>query len=278
MSEELTLNGISLDTYAFMASDISGLMRVPARVGENVKVPNRHGRIRRLGRTFDENEIVLPLWVVGADPVTGALPTEQAELDAFFERRDQLLNLLYADPLLIQYTRPNGDVVQCHAEMADEPMDFTRRHADPIGQVSVALTIVEAFWEDADSVSQDISGATGTITSLIEFVGATAPMSDLTLTFFGPCNNPTISHGERWVRYNGVIASGQQLTLDTGSWQAGPGSGSIWVPEIRNVEQGRPGYWFELDPATVPYSVTFTHTTGSPATATISGRRKFLSP
>lgn len=278
MAEALTINGVSLDTYAHMLSDISGIMRVPGRRTENVVVPNRHGRIRSIGKRFDENEIVMPLWIVGADPVTGALPTEQAELDAFFERRDQLLNLLYADPLLIQYTRPNGHVVQCRAEMADEPLDFTRRYNQPIAQVNVPLTIWEAFWEDADSVSQDISGVTGTETTLTEFEGATAPISGLTLTFFGPANNPQISHGERWVKYNGVIASGQQLTLDTGSWQAGPGSGSIWVPEIRNVEQGRPGYWFEIDPATVPYSVTFTHTTGGSATATISGRRKYLAP
>ena len=57
-----------------------------------------------------------------------------------------------------------------------------------------------------------------------------------------------------------------------------PGTGTLWTPEIRNIDQGRPGPWFELDPATVPYSVTFTHTTGGSATATISGRRKYLAP
>lgn len=277
MAEALTLNGVSLDTYAFMLSDISSLMRVPVRRGENVVVPNRHGRIKTVGKRFDANEVVLPLWVVGADPVTGALPTLAEELDEFFERRDQLLNLLYADPLLIQYTRPNGHTVQTRGEVIDV-LDFTRRHNDPLAQVNVALELTEAFWEDEDSVSQDVSGASGSITTMTAFVGATAPMSDLVITVFGPANNPIFTHGDRWVRYAGVIDTGRQLQLDIGSWQVGPGTGTLWQPDIRNVEQGRPGYWFELDPAVTPYTVTFEHTTGVPVTATISGRRKYLSP
>lgn len=277
MAEALTINGVSLDTYAFMLTDISGLMRVPERRGDNVVVPNRHGRIRTLDKRFDANEVVLPLIVVGADPVTGRLPTQQEELDAFFERRDQLLNLLYADPALMAYTRPDGHTVQTAYEVVDV-LDFTRRYNEPLGKVSVALELYDAFWEDADTVSQDVSGATGTVTPLTAFEGGTAPSSDLILTFVGPCNNPMLAHGARWVRYNGVIAAGRQLTINTDTWQIGPGSGSLWTPEIRNIEQGRPGPWLEIDPATVPFSVTFTHTTGSPATATIAGRRKYLAP
>jgi hypothetical protein len=157
-------------------------------------------------------------------------------------------------------------------------LDFTRRYAEPLAKVNVAYELLGAFWEDAVAVSQEVTGATGVEVPLEAFDGATAPMSDLVITVFGPCNNPTFTHGQRWVRYNGVVAAGRQLQIDTGSWIVGPGTGGLWQPSVRNVEQGRPGAWFELDPATQPYSVTFTHTTGSSATATISGRRKYLSP
>lgn len=277
MAEAFTLNGVSLDTYAHMLTDISGIMRVPERRGDNVVVPNRHGRIRSRGKKFDANEVTLPLIVVGADPVTGALPTQQEELDAFFERRDQLLNLLYADPAVMAYTRPNGHTVQAEYEVLDV-LDFTRRYNEPLGKVNVALEIPDAFWQDADSVSENIVGPTGTEVPLTAFVGATAPISDTVITVFGPCNNPMFVHGNRWVRYNGVIDAGRQLQIDMGRWIVGPGTGTLWAPEIRNVEQGAPGPWFEIDPATVPFSVTFSHTTGGSATATISGRRKYLAP
>lgn len=277
MAEALTINGVSLDSYAFMDSDISGLLTVPGRVGENVKVPNRHGRIRTVGKTFDSNEIILPLWIVGCEP-DGSIPIGSDERREFFKRKNELLQLLYADPCLVQFTRPDGHVVQAAVEMAAEPLDFTRRHDEPIAQVSVALEIYGAFWEDADSVSQSITGVTGTEVELTEFEGATAPMSDVVITVFGPANNPQFSHGARWVKYNGALTSGQQLQIDTGSWIVGPGTGTLWTPTVANVDQGRPGPWFEIDPATVPYSVIFTHTTGGSASASISGRRKYLAP
>jgi hypothetical protein len=276
VAEALTFNGLSVDSYAYMIPDISGIMRVPERRGENVAVPGRHGRIRTAGKRFDSNEIVLPFWIVGADPDTGRLPPAE-ELDAFWANRDALLKILYAENLLIQYTRPNGHTVQTQAEVADV-LDFTRRYADPLAQVSVALELLDAFWEDADSVSQVLTGPTDTVFALTEFAAATAPMSDLQITLHGPVNNPQLQHGERWVKFNGALVTGQELRLDTGSWQVSPGAGDPWTPDPRNIEFGAPPNWLELDPSVAPFAVTFTHTTGGIATATIAGRRKYLAP
>jgi len=277
MAEALTINGVSLASYAFMASDISGLMTAPGRRGENVAVPNRHGRIRTSGKRFDSTEILIPLWIAGADPDTGELPTLAEELEEFFERRDQLLRLLYADELLIKYTRPDGITVQAYGEVIDV-LDFTRRHAEPLAQVNVAIELYEAFWEDEDNVSQEISGESGVEVELTEFAAATAPMSDLVITVFGPCNNPKFQHGDYWVQYEGTVDEGYQLQIDVGEWSLGPGTGTVWTPSVGNITQGKPGPWLELDPTVDPFSITFTHTTGASATATITGRRKYLSP
>jgi hypothetical protein len=277
VAEGLTVNGVPLDTYAYLVTDVSGLMVAPAKRGENVVVPGRHGRIRAVNKKFDSVDVVLPMWVNGALP-DGSIPTGSSDRIEWFRRRDELLRVLHADPLIIEFTRPDGHAVNTVAEVVDS-LAFERMAMQPEAQLNVALTLNEPFWQDADSVSQTVTGATGATQALTEFEGATAPMSDLLITVFGPCNNPMLAHGDRWVKYNGVIASGRQLVLNTEIWKPTPGTGTIWSPDLRLVEYGEAGAgWFELDPTTSPFNVVFSHTGGGSATATIAGRRKYLVP
>lgn len=276
MAEGLTINGVPLDTYAYLVTDVSGLMVTPARRGENVVVPGRHGRIRSVSKKFDSVDGVLPMWVNGALP-DGSIPVDSDDRREWFKRRDELLRLLYADPLILKFTRPDGHAVNVTAEVV-ESVAFERMAMQPEAQVNVALTFNE-FWQDADSVSTTVAGPTGTPEALTEFEGATAPMSDLLITVFGPCNNPMLTHGDRWVKYNGVIAAGRQLVLNTEIWKPSSGTGAIWTPDLRLVEYGEAGAgWFELDPTTSPFNVVFSHTGGGSATATIAGRRRYLVP
>lgn len=274
MSESLTVNGVPLDSLAFMVTDISGLLSTPNLRGENVVVPGRHGRIRTPRKRFDEAEIVLPMWVVGALR-DGGVPVGSSEVEEFFARRDELLRLFYADRVVLEFTRPDGHAVNASCEVADV-LDFTRVAAAPLAKVAVALRIPAAFWQDSVSVSQTVSGPTGTTQPLTAFDGATAPMSDLLVTFTGPVNNPMIAHGSRWVKYNGVVSSGRQLVLNTETWQLSPGTGTPWVPDVRQVEFGDGPNWLELNPAVTPFEAQFSHTGGGSASMTISGRRKYL--
>lgn len=272
--EAFTLNGVSLDTYAYMLTDISGIMQVAARRGDNVRVPGRHGAIRT-PKVFDSADIVLPLWIVGAEE-DGSIPSGSTEAREFFKRRDELLRVLYANPLLMEYTRPDGHAVSAFAEVI-EVLDFTRRLDEPLAQVSVALQMYEGFWRDSLAVAETITGPTGTVKTLTAFEGATAPMSQLIITF-GPCNNPLLIHGDATVQYHGVISAGQQLSIDTSTWSVGPGTGTVWTPDPRQVEFSPGPRWFELDPTLPSFDVQFVHTGGGSATATISGRRRYLSP
>lgn len=272
MPEAFTINGVSLDTYAYMLTDISGTMTTPARRGSNVTVPGRHGAVRTPKR-FDVAEIVLPLWVVGANP-DGSVPGGSTAAREFFKRRDELLRILHADPLLLEYTRPDGTSRSAYAELT-EVLDFARVAAGPEAKVSVALTVFEGFWFDTLAVSQEVTGTTGVDQALTAFVGATAPMADLTLTF-GPCNNPQINFGDGFVKYNGVIASGRQLVINAGNWTVNSGTGAAWSPDLRQVEFSPGPRWFELDPTVSPFEVEFVHTGGGSATCTINGRRRYL--
>lgn len=274
MTETLTLNGVPVDTYALMLTDMSGIMVSPGRRGSNVVVPGRHGVIRTPQKRFDAAELILPLWVNGCLP-DGSIPVDSTARREFFKRRNELLLLLYSDPLILEYTRADGHAVSAAAEVV-EVLDFAQNGIDPEAQVSVALTLPGAFWQDSDSVSQTVTGATGTEQELTAFAGATAPMAELTLTFNGPVNNPQVAAGDRWVKYADVISSGRQLVLNTGSWTLGPGTGSAWTPDPRKIQFGPGPTWWEINPGVG--SANFTHTGGGSASMTIAGRRKYLMP
>jgi len=274
--EELLVNGVSIGSYCYMTSDVSGLLTVPGKRGDDAVVPGRHGQIRTSGKRYDAAEIVLPMWVVGCRP-DGTIPSTGRMEREFFRRRDELLQLFHADDMTLQFTRADGVVLTAMAEVVDV-MDFTRRWAQPLAQVSVALKLLDPFWTETVDVAQTITGVNGTTTALTAFQGSTAPVSDAIIRFVGPISNPRLAIGERWVRYNGVIPAGRELVLECGHWRAHSGSGTAWSPDVRQVYREPGPCWLEFPPSTGPLTAVFTHTGGGAASVEIAGRRRFLSP
>jgi hypothetical protein len=273
--EQLLVNGVDLGSYAFMTTDVSGLFTVPALRGDNATVPGRHGAIKTPGKRFDTNEIVLPMWVLGARP-DGTIPAA-GEGRTFYERKGELLQLFHAEEVVLQFRRPDGLELTASAEVVDV-MDFTRRYAEPLAKVAVALRLLDPFWADVVDVSQTIVGATGTTANLTAFAGSTAPIADARVTFFGPVSNPQLSVGQRWVRFNGVIPSGRELLLEVGHWRASSGSGAAWSPPVTQIYREPGPAWLEIPPSYAPQAATFTHTGGGVASVEIAGNRKFLTP
>jgi hypothetical protein len=271
--EQLLVNGVDLGSYCYMTTDVSGLLSVPGRRGEDSAMPGRHGRIRTPGKRFDASEIVLPMWVVGARP--DGTPPAGGEAREFFRRRDDLLRLFYADDVVLSWRRSDGVTLTTSVEVVDV-MDFTRRWAEPLAQVSIALRLVDAFWtEDAD-VAQTITGITGTSANLTLFQGSTAPIADAVIRFIGPVNNPRLAVGERWVQFNGVIPAGRELVLECEHWRASSGAGPVWAPQITQVYREPGPCWLEFPPSLAPLTATFTHTGGGNASVEIAGQRRFL--
>lgn len=278
MNEQLTLNGVALDSHAVLTQSIAPLLRVPARRGDNAVVPARHGRIKLPRKPFDENEFVLPFWTVGCLP-DGSIPSDSTARTEFFRRRREFLQLLYTDPLVLAYN-PDADVfpwLQAEVEVADV-LDFERVGIEPAAQVSVALSVPGAFWTEQADVSQTITGTTGTQAELTVFHGSTAPVADARITFFGPVSNPRLAVGERWVQFNGVIAAGRELVLDCGSWRPSSGAGAVWSPPVTQVYREPGPCWLEIPPSYTAPTATFTHTGGGSASVEVAGHRKFLAP
>ena len=274
--EDVTLNGVSLDSLCYGLEDTSGLFTVPARRGSNVVVPGRHGAITIPNKHFDEADYVLPLWIAGSRP-DGTIPRGSSEAREFWARRDELLRILYAATLRVEFTRPTGHRVYAVCEVTDT-IDFTRRGVDPLGVIKVGLVNTGAFWADTAPVTQLIEGRSGSRHELTEFRGATAPMTELTITFQGPINNPMIELGTTTVQFGATVTAEQQLVLNTANWSVSPGTGASWAPDLRQIEFTPGPEWFAISPSATPFEVRFTHTGGGEATCAIAGRRKYLAP
>jgi hypothetical protein len=277
VAEFLAVNGVSLGSYCFMTSDVSGLLTVPAKRGDDVVVPGRHGAIRTPRKRYDVGEIVLPMWIVGCAP-DGSIPSHGRMERDFFKRRDELLRLFHAEQVTLTFTRADDVTLSVEAEVVDV-MDFTRRWAEPIAQVSVALRLTDPFWVENEDRSAIITSATTTTPHQVSaFIGGTAPITDAVIRFIGPVSNPRLAIGERWVAYNGVIGSGRELVLECRHWHAHSGAGASWEPNRLQIYREPGPEWFVLPPSPDPLPVVFTHTGGGVASVEIAGRRRFLSP
>lgn len=60
------VDGIDLSTYAFNIENRSAGWSMPAPVGDNIKVPGRNGAFWVSDKPFDENELNLNMWAIGA--------------------------------------------------------------------------------------------------------------------------------------------------------------------------------------------------------------------
>lgn len=274
MTEKVLVNGVSLDTYAFMLGDSSGLMITPPLRKADVDVSGRHGTLPAPIRRYGPGKVVLKLAVLGAMP-DGSIPGGSTERRQFFARRDELIALFHAPSVVLDYTPEDGvtPIRRAVCELDDE-MSFKRVAAEPIATVPVVLRIPDSFWSDVATTTASGTVASGGTISLAGFAGSNAPITDGVVTF-GPGSNPTLIQGGVFVAYDGVIAAGRQLTLDCSDWSVGIGSGSAWTPDRGAVRYDPGPSWFEFDPLRAS-TATLTHTGGSTMLASFTGRRRYM--
>ena len=279
-TEKLTVNGVDLSIYCYPVTTYSGLLTSPRRKSGNLPVAGRHGTLRVPRKRYDEAQVVLPMTVAGAT-AAGLVPSGSTEQQEFYKRTDELLRLFHAELVTLDHTLPDGSVRRAVGEVTDV-MDFTRLPLGQAARVSVALTVPGAFWSDLTAVTVGpVALTTGATASLTAFVGATAPMDDLVITF-GPGANPTLAQPltGAFVAYDGVIASGRTLTVNTETWEV-TGSidaGGTWSPSITAVRFGPEAKFFWLTPphdGSAPV-VSLAHTAGGSMAVTVSGKRRYL--
>lgn len=279
MTSSLLLNGADLSTLVSNVESIAGLLRTPARRNTGVAVPGRHGWLRRDDRPFDAVEKTLPFWIIGADAITGASLSGDAAVTAFYEAHDTLLSRLHAPTLQFDHGLPGGVVRRTTAELLGDPLDCSLVLGSPLfGRMDVTISVLDAFAVDpTPAETGPFSLTSGGTRVLTEFAGATAPMADLSVTFIGPISNPELRQPATgsFVAYDGVIGSGQTLTVHCDDTAPVPlvGTGGL-VPNYALLRY-LPPRWFELDPS-AGLTVSLTHTGGGSASCSVTGRRKYL--
>lgn len=269
--EVLTVNGVPLNTLAYNVSTFTGRIRVPGRRGADGIVPGRHGSIRSPGKRYEAAEVVLTMWVLGAD-VDGLIPTSSSSRQLLFANVDTLTRLFGASTVVLLQTRPDGTQRRLEGEVT-KVIDFTTMAGATRAEFAVTVSSWMAFWEDTVDVAADITGEG--VLSAPGFAAATAPCDELVVTLHGPCSNPKIESGGVWVQYGFVIPTGQAIVLNCRTWELS-GIGGL-VPNYGLVTHSGDARWFVLAPGTPP-TFTLTDTSPNPVRVQLVGRRKYLTP
>lgn len=279
-AETLSVNGVVLNTFAKNIESLTGRLKVAPIRTDNISVPGRHGRLRTLGKFYDEGTIVLPMWVRGVDD-DGVVQTTNRQ--HFFDNIDALTNLFHPGSGLMEmlHTLPDGSVRRAWVECT-ESIDFTTM-GGPLGKFSVSLRVPSVFWEDQNpQVAEMLPTQNGHVT---EFDGMTAPMEDGVLTIIGPVTTCKIEslynsaplENPTWVQYTGPIGAGQTLEIDCSTWTL-VGTDGL-VVDYSLLVHSNASSWFTLVPGipTQPPEVKITAFGATGATKiTLAGRRKFL--
>lgn len=283
--ETILVNGVDLNSRATFLQEISGLYITPKRREQNLILPGRHGTLQVPRKRYEAGTLIIKLWVDGVDKTTGVVPGGSTSEAQFRARVDELAALFYSETLTIDHVMPDGSIRRAIGELTQDPISFAPTVDSLVryGEFSVAITLPGAFWLDTTAQT---SGpwllTTGSTQALSEFAAATAPMTDLTLTF-GPGANPLLSQPSTgvFVAWDSVIASGRKLALDTKTWTLTGtiDAGGTWAVDYTKLRHGGdPGYPFALYPngdGTAPV-VQLTHTAGGSMSVTAAGPRKYM--
>lgn len=277
-AETLTVNGVDLATLVYL-DESPKLFTVPARRGDNLVIPGRHGALKLPRKLFTTGEIILSMRILGHDP-DQPFPTGSAAPQEFHDRADQVLRLFTAEQITIDHGRPDGSIRRAVGEVTDV-LDLTRSgNGESAGKLSVSIELTDPFWSDLFSVTAGPHlFSTGGTQALTGFAGATAPMDELVVTF-GPGSNPQLTQPSSGylLAYDGVISSGRELQVNSGTWSVGSGSGTAWTPDVTKLRFGPESRFFTLqpEPGGVAPTVRVTHTGGGQMSVTLSGKRKYL--
>lgn len=271
--ERLWLGGVDVASWAVRAIDLSGLLAVPERRGENVPVGGRHGAIRTPRKRYGGRELVVEFWVRGTLP-DGTVPADPPQ--AFYDNLRTLARLIAQEELPLVHQLPDGTMREIPVEVTAAVAPDRFKTGD-LAKVKIAFTSAEAFWRAQETTTVNTSLGNGGTRALDEFGPSDAPVDDVVVTFgSGPGRTLTAVESGLWLRYNAAIPTGQSLVVDCGRKRL-TGTGGL-VPD-RRLLQVHPsdGRWFALDPLVdgAP-TIRLDHGSASPVAITIAARQKWM--
>lgn len=214
----------------------SGLYRAPGKRGDNPEVANRRGLVWR-PKQGDVGSFTLNLWLGG---------DSRAEVEPYW---DNVIRACMPGHRLVRYLRTlaGGSSRWCMGEVvqATEP--------SPLGNLGIRaaleVTVPDGVWFDnaGAEVMQAAAGAAlpQRLPLAGRLAGITAELHNGIVTIDGPINNPQVFDvtdgvDRSWVAYDGVLAAGQSLIINTDTWAVTGGGG--FAPDIAKVRYNAARY------------------------------------
>lgn len=275
-SEALTMNGIDIYSCGVQYTpDLSALLQVPAKRTPNVAVQLKHGAVRTPYKRYDVRIFPLEFWVRALNADTS--PSDQPD-ERFYVNIDTLQRELGKESVTFEHTLPDTSIRLLDAEVLDV-IDIERHTWANIGKMGITFCAVDPFWREPTAQTDTIVSSGPPVTALLDaFAGATAPMELMTIRFDGPATNPRLitssPDGDFFVRYDGVIAPGQSVTIDTEQWVVSTAGGLV-LNYSKFSHAGR-GPWFLMQPGAAGSTVTYRHDGVGASTATVIAKRRYL--
>jgi hypothetical protein len=276
------VDGVDLRSFAWRITTADGLQNTPGVLGDDIVLPGLDGAVEVFGafgqqrRPDSIGQITFDMWLQGVDPTTGLIPGgSRTELE-YFARWDTLVRMFHRRRVTIDHIRPDATIRRAIAHLLPgQSITPSRERSSPwFGRFKATFAIPAAHWTDTSTITTgQQSLTTGSTLNLSAFSGATAPCTELTVTF-GSGNNPLLSTSWGHIGWNGVIASGRQLSIDTATGTTGPGSGTPWTPGYDALTFAPGPRLFEIDPSEA-LSAILTHTGGGTMTVEVSGKRRY---
>jgi hypothetical protein len=250
MQQRWYYDDVSLNSPAYRVEAVPQGIGLPGRRGEDLEVPHRDGKLYAR-KCLESRTLTLVMWVTGADPATGVKPVGVTSEEQLRVNIDYLLKLLGArGRRTLRRVMPDGSYRNAVAEPLN-PVPF-------VSTGTTAKFVVDFELADPYFYATGLTTHTRVVDDSPEDFTATNPgtaaAKKLIITLDGPLSSPKLLNQTNglWVQYNGVLAGGQSLVIDTGEWMATIG-GVSYLAGI--THEGDP-IWMILEPGDNSMRVT----------------------
>lgn len=231
-TELVTFDGVVLNTYCSNISTGSGRANIPATRGDRLQLPGRSGYIPAPNLAYEEGEINLSMWVLGANADDSRPATTNLKRRAYENNLASLFRLFSVRSRLCRITAVQPDATTREAWVeVQEAVQLNTMAGRTRGEFAVNLLIPDVYWRDTAVVTQ-ATAASSTLPKTLDltsFPGMTGTIEDSVVTVTGPITNPRITDVETgvYVQYNGAITSAQSWVVDAGAYTSKVGSTDV---------------------------------------------------
>jgi len=205
----------------------SSIFDTPAKRGDNSTIAQSHGELWR-PKVYEAGNFTLNMWTF--DRTSQAVAVDlYRDLMRVVHRNLELVTFERKWDNDTRWYRCKGEVLQTVSPSYNSNRGY---------RFGIEVHVPGAFWESPSLVTHSTltSAALPQSLDLVNHADSNAPMDHFRFAVTGPVTNPRVelyksgvATGQYW-QYNGTVATGQTLTVDSATW-AVTGAGGLTVNE-----------------------------------------------